>query len=417
MSNRLRLRQSKKSIRAIRQNFILIALQSEIPAIDRGLVRPSLRNGIVPGKRTTLAPRILTLLLISLLGAGCGEKAATTPAAADKPSFVVGWSVYVGWNPWQYMAKSGILKKWADKYNVAIRVQRFDYAPSLDAFVAKNIDACAMTNMEALDMPAAANIDTTSIITGDYSNGNDAILTRRDLKLNQLPGHKVLLVEKTVSQYLFERAMTLNNLESQIDKVKLVNTSDSDIATAFIGDTSQDAVVTWKPMVSQIARQQGVKTLFNSSQIPGEIMDLMVVRTDILNRPDGAGQRFAKALAGAWYETTKLMSGTGPDTDKVLTDIASGSEDALDSYKEQLSTTNLFYTPDSAAAFTTAPEFKTKMDLVRQFCFSHQLLGANTKSVDDVAIKYPDGSVQGNADRVRLRYDVSYMQMAAQGKL
>ncbi len=57
------------------------------------------------------------------------------------------------------MAKSGILKKWADKYNVNIRVQRFDYAPSLDAFVAKNIDACAMTNMEALDMPAAAGID------------------------------------------------------------------------------------------------------------------------------------------------------------------------------------------------------------------------------------------------------------------
>ena len=76
--------------------------------------------------------------------------------AAGSPSFTVGWSVYVGWNPYQYMARSGILKKWADKYNVAIKVQRFDYAPSLDAFVAKNVDACAMTNMEALDMPAAA---------------------------------------------------------------------------------------------------------------------------------------------------------------------------------------------------------------------------------------------------------------------
>jgi NitT/TauT family transport system substrate-binding protein len=315
------------------------------------------------------------------------------------------------------MQKSGILKKWADKYNVAIRVQRFDYAPSLDAYVAKNIDACAMTNMEALDMPAAANIDTTSIITGDYSNGNDALLTRRDLKLNQLPGHKVLLVEKTVSEYLFERAMTLNGLDSQIKKVKLVNTSDSDIATAFIGDTSQDAVVTWKPMVSQIAKQKGVRTLFNSSQIPGEIVDLMVVRTDILNRPDGSGRRFAKALAGAWYETTKLMSGKGPETDKVLRDVAAGSEDTLESYKEQLSTTNLFYAPQAAAAFTIAADFRQKMNLVRQFCFTHGLLGANTKSVDDVGIKYPDGSVQGKADRIRLRFDASYMQMAQQGKL
>ena len=258
------------------------------------------------GNRTNaLTLRALTLTLISLFAAAPG-------IAADKPSFVVGWSVYVGWNPWYYMAKSGVLKKWADKYNVSIRVQRFDYAPSLDAFVAKNVDACAMTNMEALDMPAAAGIDTTSIITGDYSNGNDALLTRNGLTLQQLPGKKVLLVEKTVSEYLFERAMTLNGLESQIKAVKLVNTSDSDIATAFIGDTSQPAVVTWKPMVSQIAKQKGVKTLFNSSQIPGEIVDLMVVRTDILNRPDGSGQRFAKAVAGAWYETTKLMSGKGP---------------------------------------------------------------------------------------------------------
>jgi NitT/TauT family transport system substrate-binding protein len=111
------------------------------------------------------------------------------------------------------------------------------------------------------------------------------------------------------------------------------------------------------------------------------------------------------------------MSGKGPDTDKVLKDIAAGSEDTLESYKEQLSTTNLFYAPQGAAAFTAAPDFKQKMNLVRQFCFAHGLLGANTKSVDDVAIKYPDGGVQGKADRVRLRFDVSYMEMAAQGKL
>src|SRR3984893_7334717 len=60
---------------------------------------------------------------------------ATPLLSADKPSFTVGWSVYVGWNPYYYMAKSGILRKWADKYGINIRVQRFDYAPSLDAFV------------------------------------------------------------------------------------------------------------------------------------------------------------------------------------------------------------------------------------------------------------------------------------------
>ena len=378
-----------------------------------GHVRPFPSTKSVDTEGIDLTTRIASTLLSTAL---LLTSLAPSAPAADKPSFVLGWSVYVGWNPWQYMSKSGILKKWADKYGINIRVQRFDYAPSLDAFVGKNIDACAMTNMEALDMPAAG-IDTTAVITGDYSNGNDALLARNGLTLQQLPGKKTLMVQKTVSEYLFERAMTLNGLEAQMKKVKLVNTSDSDIATAFIADTNQDAVVTWKPMVSQIAKTKGVKMLFNSSQIPGEIVDLMVVRTDIINRPDGSGQRFAKALAGAWYETTQLMTGKGPQADTVLRGIAAASEDTLESYKEQLSTTNLFATAQSAVAFTSAPDFKTKMNLVRQFCFSHGLLGASTKSVDDVAIKFPDGSVQGKADRVRLRFDTTFMQLAAQGKL
>src|SRR5258708_10568282 len=264
--------------------------------------------------------------------------------AQQKPSFTVGWSVYAGWDPYYFMAKSGILRRWADKYGINIRVQRFDYAPSLEAFVAKNIDACAMTNMEALDMPAASGVDTTAIIVGDYSNGNDAVLTRNGVTFKNLTGKKLLLVEKTVSQYLFERGMAMNGMESQIKKVRLVNTSDSDIAAAFMTDTSHEAVVTWKPLVSQISKSPGVTNIFNSSQIPGEILDLTVVRTDVLNRPDGSGQKFAKALAGAWYETMGLMS-----NDTVLAAIAEGSQDTLASYKEQLSTTKMFYTPKAAA--------------------------------------------------------------------
>ena len=339
----------------------------------------------------------------------------TPVVLADKPSFTIGWSVYVGWDPYQYLAKSGILHKWADKYGVNIKVQRFDYAPSLDAFVAKNIDACAMTNMEALDMPATAGVDTTAVIIGDYSNGNDAVLARGNLSLAQIPGRKVMLVEKTVSQYLFERAMTINGLSDQLRKVRYLNTSDSDIAAAFLTDTSKDVVVTWKPLVSQIAKAKGVKTLFNSSQIPGEILDLLVVRTDVLKRPEG--QRFAKAITAAWYEVMGLMSKPGPETDKVLTSIAEVSQDSLASYKEQLGTTHMFYTPQSGAQMATSPDLKTTMDHVRQFCFTHGLLGEKTKSADEVAIQFPDGSVLGKADRIRFRFSTEYMQAAAQGKL
>jgi len=234
----------------------------------------------------------------ALLAAFLGLPAPAAQAA--QPTFTVGWSVYAGWNPYFYMAKSGILKRWADKYQVAIKVQRFDYAASLDAFVAKNIDACTMTNMEALDMPAAAGVDSTAVIIGDYSNGNDAVLARNNISLAQLSGKPILLVQKTVSEYLLERAMNMNGLDNQLNHLKLMNTSDSDIVGAFLGNKSNQVAVTWKPLVSEIlAQDSGVKELFDSSKIPGEILDLLVVRSEVLNRPDGSGQRFAKAITGA----------------------------------------------------------------------------------------------------------------------
>jgi NitT/TauT family transport system substrate-binding protein len=337
------------------------------------------------------------------------------PAAASPPTFTVGWSVYAGWNPYFYMAKSGILKRWADKYGVVIKVQRFDYAASLDAFVGKNIDACTMTNMEALDMPAAAGVDSTVVIVGDYSNGNDAVLARNNVALAQLPGKPILLVQKTVSEYLLERAMVLNGLDSQLPHLKLLNTSDSDIVGAFLGDKSNQVAVTWKPLVSEILDQdRGVKSLFDSSRIPEEILDLLVVRTEVLKRPDGSGLKFAKAISGAWYETVAQIAAANA---QAISGSAAASGDSIASYKEQLRTTYLYSTPQAAATFAQGNELKQKMDLVRQFCFRHGLLGQNVQSVDDVAVLYPDGAVQGLKDRVRLRVDASYMQLAAQGKL
>ncbi|ADW69355.1 putative urea ABC transporter substrate-binding protein [Granulicella tundricola] len=382
------------------------------------LTRAVLKSGTI--ERGSL-PQIRRCCKMSLIAAavlvGLLQTSAAPKALAEPATFTVGWSVYAGWNPYFYMQKSGILKKWADKYGIKIKVQRFDYAASLDSFVAKNIDACTMTNMEALDMPAASGVDSTVIITGDYSNGNDAVLTRNGLTFDKLAGHRVMLVQKTVSEYLLERGMVMSGQQAKLGSLKLLNTSDSDIAPAFLNNASNEAVVTWKPLVSQILVDKGVHSIFDSSQIPGEILDLLVVRTEVLKRPDGSGEKFAKAMNGAWYETMQRLTGNGAPQAEALKVSAAASGDSVDSYKSQLKTTALFSTPKAAADFTTSPTLKQKMDLVRQFCFAHGLLGKSTKSVDDVAIAYPDGSVQGKKDRVKLRFDAGYMQAAQQGKL
>lgn len=84
--------------------------------------------------------------------------------AAEKKDFKVAWSIYVGWMPWGYAADSGIVKKWADKYGIAIEVKQFnDYVESINQYTAGAFDAVSVTNMDALSIPAAGGIDTTAV--------------------------------------------------------------------------------------------------------------------------------------------------------------------------------------------------------------------------------------------------------------
>jgi NitT/TauT family transport system substrate-binding protein len=44
-------------------------------------------------------------------------------------------------------------------------------------------------------------------------------------------------------------------------------------------------------------------------------------------------------------------------------------------------------------------------------------LGENAKSVDVVGIEYPDGTIQGDKNKVKMRYVSTYMDEAAAGKI
>jgi len=353
--------------------------------------------------------KITRLLTISLLAAVLAVGLAGPAAAKEK--FTVAWSIYVGWMPWEYAGDSGILKKWADKYGIEIKLLRMDYIPSVEAYVGKQVDACVMTNMEALNMPAASGIDTTVLIVGDYSNGNDALLTRGGVGVKDLSGKTINLVELSVSHYLLNRALEINGMSDR--DVTLQNTSDSDIGPIFLADTSQEAVVTWNPIVMEIEQAPGVDKVFTSADIPGEIIDLMAVRSDVLKEHPELG----KALTGAWYEVMSVMSKRGPEAEAAIAAMAEGSGATATEYKAQLKTTAMFYKPESAVEYTTSDEIKEKMNFVRKFCFDQGLLGEGVRSEDAVGVSYPDGSTQGSADNVKMRFDASYMQMAAEGQL
>ena len=208
--------------------------------------------------------------------------AAAMPAtAAERSSFKVAWSIYVGWMPWDYADQSGILKKWADRYGIRIQlVQVNDYVESINQYTAGGFDACVMTNMDALTIPAAGGVETTALIAGDYSNGNDGVVLKgAGRKLADIKGQKVNLVALSVSHYLLARGLSTVGLRER--DLTIVNTADADVVAAFAVPATT-ATVAWKPQLAAILASPNATLVFDSSRIPGEIVDMMVVNTATL---------------------------------------------------------------------------------------------------------------------------------------
>jgi NitT/TauT family transport system substrate-binding protein len=353
-------------------------------------------------------PRAGVLLLSACLAAG----GALPAFAAERTSFNVAWSIYVGWMPWDYADRSGILRKWADKYGIKIKLTQInEYVESINQYTAGAFDACAMTNMDMLTIPAAGGVDSTALIVGDYSDGNDGVVLKGKGKtLADIKGQKVNLVELSVSHYLLARGLASAGMRER--DLKIINTSDADIVAAFSASATT-AVVTWKPQLSAVLAAPNAQLVFDSSKIPGEILDLMVVKTGLLN----ANPKLGKALIGAWYETLSVMFKNDAAGQAARTAMAKASGTDLDGFGRQLATTHIFATPADTLAFVTGERLVKSMDLVRRFSFEHGILGQGATSVDAVGIQFPAGQVLGDSRNVKMRFDAGFTKQAMDGKL
>ena len=158
-----------------------------------------------------------------------------------------------------------------------------------------------MTNMDALTIPAASGVDSTAIVVGDFSNGNDAIILKEGSTLADIEGQQVNLVELSVSHYLLARGLESVGMSER--DVTVVNTSDADMVAAYTTD-DVTAVTTWNPIVNEILAMPNATKVFDSSSIPGEIIDTLMVKTASLE----ANPDLGKALVGAWYEIMAAMA-------------------------------------------------------------------------------------------------------------
>ena len=180
---------------------------------------------------------------------------ASSPSfAAGRQDFKVCWTIYAGWMPWGEAKTQGIVSKWAKKYGINVDVvQLNDYVESINQYTAGKFDGCAMTNMDALTIPAAGGVDS-------HRAHRQRLFERQRRRADQGQGQEgrrsegpaVNLVQFSVSHYLLARALESAGMSER--DLKVVNTSDADISAAFATPAVKQAV-TWNPMLADLKAQ------------------------------------------------------------------------------------------------------------------------------------------------------------------
>jgi NitT/TauT family transport system substrate-binding protein len=148
------------------------------------------------------------------------------------------------------------------------------------------IEAAGISIDQALVL-AATNPEVKIVVVMDFSNGGDVILGKPEIKnLQALKGRSVGVESTALGAFVITRALEKQGMSPK--DIKIISLGVSEHERAF-KQGMVDAVVTFgAPRTKLLAA--GAKQLFDSSQIPGEIVDVLIVREDAIDQQPKAVQ-------------------------------------------------------------------------------------------------------------------------------
>ena len=325
--------------------------------------------------------KLSILLFSALLFAGCGNNNKGT--GDDAPVFSLAWSEYPSWSVFGVAHEKGLIEKEKGKmgsvekkWGVDIELKEADYDTCLTLFASGRCDAACLTNMDSL-APARGR-RAVGILPTSTSFGADALIVDKSITdVKQLKGKKVYGLKATVSEYTFAR-----NLELLGEDEKDYDFSNMDPGAAAMAmqqkQKDYDAVVVWNPFVLEtLKKRDDVTVLFDSTAIPGEIIDMVTMATDALEKP--GGDAFAHAVIDAFYQVSAMIE---DPTTQDATLIALGEKFSsleLDAMKKVVQQTKFYGTPAEGIALFEGTEIKDTMKKVSGFCFDQGIIDAPAK--------------------------------------
>jgi NitT/TauT family transport system substrate-binding protein len=367
-------------------------------------------------------PALASLLLVVGCGTGIPEPVPGPPEAVPaggpgklatsgaKPVFSLAWSEYPSWSVFGVAHEKGLINgergklgKIEQKWNVDIELKEADYDPCITMYNSGSCDAVCITNMDVLN-PALGR-ESVAVMPTSTSVGADACIVVGIKDVDELKKHPVYGLEKSVSQYAFAR-----NLELQKKKESEYQFKNMDPGNAAIAlqnkQKGYSAIMVWNPYVLQTLRSNpDSRRLFDSSTIPEEIIDMVVVGKDSLEKP--GGKDFACAVIDTYYEFNRLLADPKSGDETLVSLGKKFSKLGLDDMKVVVKETRFYKTPEDGLKLLTGPEFAQTMERVVDFWESHKWIPKRPT--------YKIGSA-AEGGSVQLLFDPSYIKMVQNKK-
>jgi NitT/TauT family transport system substrate-binding protein len=237
------------------------------------------------------------IVIICLFMAACSEPNTQT--------LRIGTNVWPGYEPLYLARELGYFNK-----NDIRLIEYTSASQVLKAYRNGLLDSAAITLDEAIVLREAGE-DFRIVLAMDESNGADALLGQASLKsIDELKGKRIGVEHTALGAYFLYRIIELTALDK--NDITIVSQEVNQHVRAF-KEKQVDAVITFEPARSEII-ENGGNVLFDSTQIPGEIIDVLIVRAEKI-------KLFEKNIDGlkrGWFKAVGKMQNSPNEYAKTI---------------------------------------------------------------------------------------------------
>ena len=162
------------------------------------------------------------------------------------------------------------------------------------AFDRGQLDGMTATLVELLQSREGTRRAPRAFMATNVSNGADLIVARGEIaSVAALAGKRVAAEPESLGMFMLARALAREGMP--FSAVAVVATDQTDMAKN-LDSGWVDAAVTYPPVLFEIMQIPGTRTIFSSADIPGEVVDVVALAGDVLERR----RDDAAAIVRAW---------------------------------------------------------------------------------------------------------------------